>query len=154
MIGLALSKEQFKTLMKMVYVANWVANGRRTEENFLPDYEELEEYVFSRAKEAGFPDAAFKHKTEDRGEHFHPSRSFEFDRELERVIADYDEETFFDELAERFAERAMRARFGANAKTKLSPEEFAEEFGQLVDKYDEEIMEHGLARLTWEISGE
>jgi hypothetical protein len=121
MIGLALTKEQFKTLLNMAYIANWVANGRRLDDEYLEEYEELEEYIFSRAKEAGFPDAAYKHKTDERGEHFHPSRAFEFDREIERLIAEYDEETFFDELAERFAGRDLEQLFGKDAKKKLSP---------------------------------
>ncbi len=151
MVGLALTPEQFKTLLKMVYVANWVANGRRDGEDFLPDYEELEQYVFSRAKEAGFPDAAYKHKTDEKHEHFHPSRAFEYDRELDRIIAEYDEETFLDLLAERFAERELKKLHGANAKKKLSPEDYAEELEHLVALYDDEIAERGIEKLKWEI---
>ena len=152
MIGLALTKEQFKTLLNMVYVANWVANGRRLDEEYLTEYEEMEEYIFSRAKEAGFPDAAYKHKTDDRGEHFHPSRAFEFDREIERMIAEYDEETFFDELAERFAILELEKTFGKDAKKKLDPEEYRVELDTLMEKYDEEIVERGVARLRWDVT--
>lgn len=151
MIGLALSKEQFKTLMKVVYIANWVANGRRSEDEYLGEYEELEQYVFSRAKDAGFPDAAYKHKTNEKSEHYHPSRAFEFDRAIEQILRDYDEETFFDELADRFAARDMEEEYGKNAKEKLSPEEYADVFDALSAKYDEEIVENGIARLRWEI---
>lgn len=155
MIGLALTPEQYKTLLRMVYIANWVANGRREEGPFLEDYEEFEEYLFSRAKEAGFPDAAYQHKVDDGTRvHFHPSRSFEYDREIDKIISEYDDATFLDTLAERFALRALKKKFGPNAKSNMSPEEYAEEMEHFIGVYDDEILEHGLDRLTWKTDGE
>src|SRR3989338_3695271 len=61
MIGLAFTPEQFKTLLRMIYIANTVANGHRDEE-ILKEYDDLEQYIFSRAESAGLPAATWRHE--------------------------------------------------------------------------------------------
>lgn len=147
-VGLALTREQFKTLLKAAYLANWLANGRREDEQYLIEFDALEQYVFSRAKDAGFPDAVYRHKTEEGVEHFHPSRAFEFDRELDRIVKHYDDLTFWDELSERFAERDMERLYGPDVKVKMDPQGYQREVDDLVAHYDEESERHGIDRYT------
>ncbi|HSE35336.1 MAG TPA: hypothetical protein VLB83_04405 [Candidatus Paceibacterota bacterium] len=145
-VGLAVTREQFKTLLKAVYLANWIANGRRDDEDMLLEFDALEQYIFSRAKDAGFPDAVYRHKTDEGVEHFHPSRAFEFDRELDRIVKRYDDLTFWDELSERFAERDMERMYGADVKSKMDPQGYQRELDDLVAHYDEESELHGIDR--------
>ena len=103
MIGLAFTKEQFESLLRMVYIANTVANGHR-DEDFLVAYDELEQYIFSRAKDAGFPGAVLRHKAE--GEiHHHPSQLFDNDSEISKILDAYDAEVMIELLSEKLAER-------------------------------------------------
>jgi hypothetical protein len=150
MIGLAFTKEQYATLLKMIFIANTVANGRREPGEFLDAYEELERYVFSRAKDADLPAAAERHATEHDGDHFHPSRMFEDDQEIARLMDEYDDAMFWDGLADRLAERDIRLAMGANAKDRLPADEYEERFEERAKEYDEEFEARELERVRIE----
>jgi len=149
LVGLAFTKTQFLTLLKMIYIANTVANGRRTELEQLKHYDEIEQYLFSRARIAGFTAATWTHRAG--GEvHNHPSELFERDDELTSILDKYDEETFWDELELRLAERDIEERFGADAKKTIPPERYRELVGERSDIYDELFDEFALKFLKVE----
>lgn len=146
MIGLALTKEQFQTLLRVVYIANTVVNGQR-EAGFLREYDELEQYIFSRAKDAGFPGAVLRHTAE--GEtHHHPSLLFDHDIEVNRLMDEYDAGVLLDLLPEKLAERDMDALYGPGRAEQLSEKdrEFLKQ--ELEQKYKDEFLAHGFSRLT------
>ena len=49
---LELTKKQYRRLLDMVYIGNWVLNATRGEDRFT-DYDEVETFLFSKAAEAG-----------------------------------------------------------------------------------------------------
>ncbi len=138
MIGLALSPEQFKTLLRMVYIANTVANGARDEGDFRKEYDELEQYVFSRAKEVGFPAATERHEV-DGVEHHHPSLLFEKDPEVNRLMDDYELTVAIEVLAEKLAERDIEAKFGPKAKDRMPAADYDELLDERAKEYETEF---------------
>ena len=49
---LELTRKQFRRLLDMAYIGNWILNSTRGEDRF-SDYDEVESLLFQRAKEAG-----------------------------------------------------------------------------------------------------
>lgn len=149
MVGLAFTREQFLTLMKMVYIANTVVNGRREDEEFLKAYDDLEQIIFAKARQAGFPAATWHHEVDGEA-HDHPSAIFENDFELQKLMDDYDRETFWDELALRLAERDIERVYGRGAKASLPPEEYKVLLDERTEVYDEEFSKHDIANIKVE----
>ena len=52
-IKFTLTKDQYENLIKLVYLGNWMINGIRLHDEQIKEYEELEQYIFSFAKDAG-----------------------------------------------------------------------------------------------------
>ncbi|OGZ16217.1 MAG: hypothetical protein A3H76_03835 [Candidatus Lloydbacteria bacterium RIFCSPLOWO2_02_FULL_54_12] len=163
MVGLALTPEQFKALLRMIYVANTVINGHR-EKGYLKEYDDLEQYIFSRAGAAGFPAATWSHKTSDIGsesadgdlsevssqeeEHHHPSRIFENDRELVALMDEYDRAMVTEFLAETLAERDIERKHGPAAKTRMPEKDYEELLDCYAEAYAEEFQKFGFGRMV------
>lgn len=149
MIGLALTEKQFKTLLRMVYIANTVVNGHR-DEDFELEYDELEQYVFSRAKDAGYPAATSRHELLGE-EHHHPSRIFENDLEVNKLMDQYDLHVMLELLSEKLAERDIEKLHGKDVREKMSEDDFNSLLEERADVYDKEFLQNGLSGL--QVSG-
>ena len=146
MIGLALTPEQFKILLRMVYIANTVANGHRDDADFLKNYDDLEQYIFSRAKEAGYPAATVRHEI-DGEEHHHPSLIFEGDLEVNMLLDGYDLDITIETLSEKLSERDIEKKYGPNAKDKLPPKDYEEILTEVSDEYQKFFLENGFKHI-------
>ena len=51
---LELTKKQYRRLLDMVYIGNWILNSTRGDDRFA-DYDEVESLLFSKAAEEGMP---------------------------------------------------------------------------------------------------
>ena len=67
---LELSKKEFRRLLDMVYIGNWILNSTRGEDRFR-DYDQVESLLFEKARQEGMPILAETY----RGETV-PSRAF------------------------------------------------------------------------------
>lgn len=95
-----LTEKQYRRLLDMVYIGNWVLNSARGEDRF-GDYDEVESLLFSKAGEAGMKSLAERWNGETV-----PSRSF-VSGGIHEAIACYEDSVFFDILAEELARRDM-----------------------------------------------
>ena len=99
-MNLELSNKQFRRLLDLVYIGNWILNSTRGEQRF-KDYDEVESLIFGRAMLEGMPTL---------GEVFQgeivPSRAF-VEGGIHEAIAEYENNVFFDILAEDLARRDM-----------------------------------------------
>ena len=98
-MNLELSKKQFRRLLDLVYIGNWILNSTRGNQRFA-DYDEVESLLFGRAVLEGMPLAELY-----QGE-IVPSRSF-VEGGIHEAIAEYESNVFFDILAEDLARRDM-----------------------------------------------
>lgn len=97
---LDLSRKQFRRLLDMAYIGNWILNSTRGTDRF-EDYDKVESILFQKAKDLGM-DALT--------EYWHgqaaPSQAFA-EGGIHDAIMEYENNVFFDILAEDLARRDM-----------------------------------------------
>ena len=130
-MNLELSKKQFRRLLDLVYIGNWILNSTRGQERFA-DYDEVESLVFARAAIEGMPGLAELYQGE-KGEVI-PSRAFAEGGIHEGIMA-YENTVFFDLLAEDLARRDMD-------DVPIDESNYAE-LTSRIDAYIAEFEEHG-----------
>ena len=67
---------------------------------------------------------------------------------MSQYIDDYDNQTFWEELIERLANRDFLAKYGEEAIQKMSFEERFTKFQEFEERYDEEFEDHGIERIV------
>ena len=97
---LELTTKQFRRLLDMAYIGNWILNSTRGDDRF-KDYDEVESLLFAKAREEGMGILA-----EDYQGEVIPSRAFA-EGGIHEAIMDYEDNVFFDILAEDLARRDM-----------------------------------------------
>ena len=95
-----LTTKEFRRLLDMVYIGNWVLNSTRGEDR-IKDYDEVESLLFAKAREEGMRILA-----EDYLGEVIPSRAFA-EGGIHEAIMDYENNVFFEILAEDLARRDM-----------------------------------------------
>jgi len=93
-----ITKEQYENLIKIVYLGNWMINSVRLEDERIKKYDDIEQYIFSFAKNFGLERYV---EFDQKYNQFFPTREFEEDQELEQYEEDYDNEVFWQELSDR-----------------------------------------------------
>lgn len=99
-MNIELTNKQFRRLLDMVYIGNWILNSTRGENRFA-DYDQVESLLFARAAMEGMPSLAELYEGE-----IIPSRAFA-EGGIHEAIAEYENNVFFDILAEELARRDM-----------------------------------------------
>ncbi len=125
---LELSNRQYRRLLDLVYIGNWVLNSARGEDRIL-DYDRVESLLFARAPGLGMPTLC----TVAEGQ-IVPSRAFA-EGGIHEAIMDYENSVFFDILAEELTRRDM-------SDTPIDENNSAEFYARL-DRYLEEFEAHG-----------
>ena len=124
-----LTDKEFRRLLDLVYVGDWILNSARGEDRF-EDYDLLQEKLFAMCPQAGM------HSLIERWQgHVFPSRAYE-EGGIHEAIADYEDAVFFDILAEELARRDMEL---ANES-----EEDYRELERRMEEYLDEFDENGL----------
>ena len=117
---LELTTKQFRRLLDMAYIGNWILNSTRGDDRF-KDYDDVESLLFAKAREEGMGVLA-----EDWQGEVVPSHE---------AIMEYENNVFFDILAEDLARRDMEdASIDQNNYEELSSR---------IDAYIAEFEQHG-----------
>ena len=95
-----LSKKEFRRLLDMVYIGNWILNSTRGTDRF-EDYDLVESKLFGLCRTEGMPALVDVWEGQDV-----PSRAFA-DGGIHEAIMDYEDTVFFEILAEELARRDM-----------------------------------------------
>ena len=132
---LELTRKQFRRLLDMVYIGNWVLNSTRGEDRF-KDYDEVESLLFARAAVEGMPTLAELYMGE-----VIPSRAFA-EGGIHEAIMEYENNVFFGILAEDLARRDM--------DDVPIDESNYEELVSRMDAYINEFEAHGTDNITVE----
>lgn len=131
-MDLQLSKREFRRLLDMAYIGNWVLNSMRGQQRFA-DYDQVEQLLFAKAVEEGMTVLGQEYE----GKMF-PSRAF-VEGGIHNAIAEYEGFMFFDLLAEDLTHRDM-------GDVEITPENY-NEFLEIMDRYLEEFQEYGTDNL-------
>jgi len=136
-----LTKEQLASLAKLAYLGNWLANSWRTED-VIEEYDEIESLVL---------EAAAKNDLEEYVEFDEEEKKAFPSAELEEKMAEtvdfYNDNTFWDQLIYRMADRDYLRKHGEESLEELTTEAGMEREKPLVEKYEKEFNENGLDRL-------
>ena len=135
-MNLELSKKQFRRLLDLVYIGNWILNSTRGDQRFA-DYDQGESLLFGRAALEGMPDLAELYQGE-----VGPSRAF-VEGGIHEAIIEYENNVFFDILAEDLARRDM--------DDAPSDESNYAELTSRIDAYIAEFEEHGTDNILVDI---
>ena len=95
-----LSKKEFRRLLDLVYIGNWILNSTRGNDRFA-DYDQVESKLFSLCRGSGMEVLVDQWEGEDV-----PSRAFA-EGGIHEAIMDYEDTVFFEILAEELARRDM-----------------------------------------------
>ena len=136
-MNIELTKKQFRRLLDMVYIGNWILNSTRGDERFA-DYDEVESLLFARAALEGMPTLAELYQGE-----IVPSRAFA-EGGIHEAIMEYENNVFFDILAEDLARRDMD-------DAPIDDSNFAE-LTSRIDAYIAEFEEHGTDHVLVDMS--
>ena len=130
---LHMTEKQFRRLLDLVYIGNWVLNSTRGDDR-IEEYDQVESLVFAHCLDHGMAPLAELYQGE-----LIPSRAFA-DGGIHEAIADYEDAVFYEILAEELALRDMdgepMTRENYNALM------------QRIDDYMGEFEEHGTDRIT------
>lgn len=130
-----LTEKEFRRLLDMAYIGNWILNAARGEDRFA-DYDLVQEKLFAHC-----PGVGMRSLAEIWQGHVFPSKAFR-EGGIHEAIADYEDAVFFDILAEELARRDMD-------EEGLSQDDEAELTARIED-YFTEFEQHGIDNLSVE----
>ena len=128
-MNIELTDKEFRRLLDMVYIGNWILNSTRGEDRF-EDYDLLQEKLFALCPRQGM-----RSLVQSWHGHIFPSRAYE-DGGIHEAIADYEDAVFFSILAEELARRDLGLE-------NSDPEDFTELQARM-DEYLNEFERNGL----------
>ena len=136
-----LTKKQYETLAKTVYLGNWMANAQRDgsqNDPHMKEYQEIADYIFSLAPEFGF------------SEHFEYDLEYGDGKkmtEVSRLHEEYDEESMWEELIDVLGERDFLNTYSAKEIKKMSDDERFAKRLECGIVWEEEFQKYGVSRL-------
>ena len=130
-----LSKRQFRMLLDMVYIGNWVLNSTRGEDRFR-EYDDLESKLFALCRGQGMEVLA-----QDWEGTVVPSQAYA-EGGIHEAIAYYEDNIFYEILAEELSRRDMNY-------PEITDDNYAEILGRM-DHYMTEFQHSGLDHLVLE----
>ncbi|MBQ6974374.1 MAG: hypothetical protein IJQ17_06080 [Oscillospiraceae bacterium] len=131
-----LTQKQFRRLLDLVYIGNWVMNSTRGDDR-ITEYDEVESLVFSHCLEHGMARLTEVYQGE-----IIPSRAFAEGGIHEAIMA-YEDETFFEILAQEMALRDLD-------DPPITAENY-EEIQARMEDYMGEFERHGTDNITVEL---
>lgn len=131
-----MTEKQFRRLLDLVYIGNWVLNSTRGDDR-IRQYDEVESLVFSECLRHDMANLTELYQGE-----LIPSRAFAEGGIHEAIMA-YEDTTFFEILAQELALRDMD-------DPPITPENY-NEIMQRMDEYLVEFEAHGTDNITVEM---
>ncbi len=141
-MNITCTKEEFKSLLDLVYAGNVLINGMRSQEERIQEYSQMEQSIFAMAKDFGFEelityDEEFKEYT--------PTAAYE-ENGVDEYIDAYDTQVFWEELVMRLARRDALNYVG-DVDPDMTKAQLKEMQMNLEEKYEQEFEENNLMNL-------
>ena len=130
---LKMTEKQFRRLLDLVYIGNWVLNSTRGDDR-IKEYDQVESLVFAHCLDHGMAPLAELYQGE-----LIPSRAFA-DGGIHEAIEQYEDTIFYELLAEELALRDLDGQ-------PLTRENYDALMAR-IDAYLSEFDEHGTDRVT------
>jgi hypothetical protein len=140
-MNLQLTKEQMASLVKLVYLGNRMANDWRSDD-IIEEYDEVESLVLEAAQKSGLGEYV---DVDEETRKAVPSG--ELEEKLAETVEFYNDNSFWDQLIYRMADRDYARKFGEEALDEIYTEKGMERERPLIEKYEKEFNENGLDRI-------
>jgi hypothetical protein len=127
-MDLSISLKQYRRLLDLVYIGNWVLNSARGDDR-ITEFDEVESLLFQKCGEIGMDKL-----TERLDGSAIPSRAFA-EGGIHEAIMEYEDTIFFEILAEELARRDVIAEGGT--------EDDAEQINERIGAYIAEFERNG-----------
>jgi hypothetical protein len=137
------TNREYRALIDMIYLADWTLHAHKVGEP-KDEYSALEQKIFSHAGDFGCDDLIVFDK-ELKG--YFPTRDFEESEAVQAAIDEYNDDTFWDELVDRLAQRDVSVRYSEEQIRSMSVEERVHLFSEAEQPYDDEFSARGIDRL-------
>jgi hypothetical protein len=145
-MNIEISKKEYRTLLDVLHIADWVLHAHKTEEGLeTEEFRLLEQKFLSLAEDMGF--GHFVEYDPDMKKYF-PTGEYEETSSVMEAIVDYDNESFWEELTERLATRDLIQQEGKDKVVALEFEERMIKMETFQGRYEEEFERQGLNRLV------
>ena len=131
MMELKMTEKQFRRLLDLVYIGNWVLNSTRGDDR-IKEYDQVESLVFAHCLDHGMAPLTELYQGE-----LIPSRAFA-DGGIHEVIADYEDVAFYEILAEEMALRDM----DGEPLTRENYDQLMERIDTYLDEFDAHGTDH------------
>ena len=136
MAKIELTDKQFQNLLQLAYMGEWMLQAYEQADN-AGEIDELMQRLYESAYRQGNDDIEFDKKMGG----YVPCQEFEDD--CDASVEHYDEQTFWEELILRMANRDLQQ----NGGDKLPPKEFEKKQNELIQKYEKEFGKNGINNL-------
>ena len=133
---LHMTEKQFRRLLDLVYIGNWVLNSTRGDDR-IKEYDQVESLVFAHCLDHGMTPLTELYQGE-----LIPSRAFA-DGGIHEAIMAYEDATFFEILAQELALRDLD-------DPPITPEKY-DEIMERMEVYLGEFEQHGTDNITVDI---
>ena len=130
-----MTEKQFRRLLDLVYMGNWVVNSTRGDDR-IDEFDEIESLVFSLCPQHGMGKLVQYYQGG-----VYPSKAYT-EGGIHEAIMDYEDTVFFEILAEEFARRDMESEG-------LVPE--GQELNDRISEYITEFELHGTDNISIEL---
>ncbi len=144
-ITLEFTNQQFADLVRCVYLAHWMINGIRPEDDKIKRYEDLEQYLYALCSKFGHTDLIEFVKSQNK---FFFKDEFSESNEADGYRREYDDEMFWTELIQRLTTRDIIEQNGLESIATLSSREEVEKRQPLLRRYIDEFEQNGVQNLT------
>ncbi len=139
------SKKEYKILLEMMEIANWVLSSSEFEDAAQEDsYNDLEQKILSHAKSFGLEEHIVFDKRLNK---YFTTQDFE-ERCILNHIDHYDNEIFWDELVNRLAKRDLLKNHSEQEIKDMDFTDYIQKVDEHEKKYGQEFEKHGLERLV------
>lgn len=147
---IAFTQKEYARLLEMSYIATWVAGAHNEESPAARRYADLEQKLYTLATPMGCAD--YVDDAGDEGQPLYPSRKLEEDSPATKAIDEFEDASFWDELASRLAERdyareLLKTPLPANLGDEERHAHLAKRVGDLEERYWKEFEKGGLDNL-------
>jgi hypothetical protein len=147
---LAFTQKEYARLLEMAYIAGWVASSHDEESAAARRYAELEQKLLAAATPMGCADYVDGARAELGP--LLPSRKLEEESPARKAIERFEEDTFWDELVSRLAERdyareILKEPLAAGLTEEERQGHMVKRLNALETRYFEEFEKNGLDNL-------
>lgn len=139
------TKREYRLLIDILEISEWVLNAHsNVEREDTKKYSELAQKIFSYAKEMGYEDLITYDSQLDG---YFATREYEENGEQMRFIDEFEEDVFWDSLANKLAWRDLIQQEGQEVVEKMEFVERNTKMMELESWYQEELTENGLVNV-------